>query len=176
MFHNRFKKAIMLLGYVPAVVDPCLFVRASDSSFVALWVDDFVTAMKSSADMAALVRGLSPELTINKWGPLKELLGMTFTVDYNRDFRSVFAAQGALARLVVQRAGLEDANPARSPGEPGFVWSRDDCPKTDEERAELEAQGYYKAHYVSTVAATNYITCITRLDNKYTQSKLASMG
>ena len=62
---------------------------------------------------------------------------MTFTVDYNRDFRSVFAAQGALARLVVQRAGLEDANPARSPGEPGFVWSRDDCPKTDEERAEL---------------------------------------
>ena len=135
LFHNRFKGAIKLLGYLPSEVDPCLFVRAKDSSFVALWVDDFVTAMKTSADMAALVRGLAPELTINKWGPLKEALGMTFTVEYNAAFRSVFVAQGALARLVVQRAGLEDANPARSPGEPGFVWSREDCPKTDEQQA-----------------------------------------
>ena len=70
---------------------------------------------------------------------------------------------------------MEDANPAKSPREAGFAWTKADCPKNDEERAELEAQGYKKEDYVAILAAINFVTCNTRLDNKYIQSKLATM-
>jgi hypothetical protein len=44
------------------------------------------------------------------------------------------------------------------------VYTKADCPTTDAERAELDAQGLTKKLYNTLTASTNFLVCTTRED------------
>ena len=175
LFNKKFDSDICALGFVASAIDKCLYINRLEQSFVVLFVDDFIAATINHAAMKELIKKLSKNLTITRWGPLREALGMTFVIEYTPTLRSVFVSQESLAKIIVQRAGLQDANPAKMPGAPGMLFSKRDGPANSEEMRELEAAGHYKKNYVSLVAATNFITCCTRFDLKFHQGKLSTM-
>ena len=140
----------------------------------SLHVDDGVLAAPSfqHAEKALGLAGLGGKKTIT-WGPLHSTLGIDFTVDYSAERRLVFMSQRAYAVTILERAGMLDCNPARTPASPGRRYTKGDCPTTDEQKAALHAQGMTKEQYHSVVASLNFLVSITRDDLRFIQGKVA---
>ena len=107
------------------------------------------------------------------WGPSHNTLGIDFAVVYSAEQRMVFMSQRAYAVTILERAGMLDCNPARTPASPGQKYTKADCPCTDEQKTTMQAKGMSKERYHSIVASLNFLVCITRDDMRFIQGKLA---
>ena len=167
---------IILLGFIPAEADKCLFVHPTEDMATTLWVDDGMLAVPdlASAEKFLGKTGLGKDRGI-KWGPLHgtEHLGVHFTVQYSEVRRVVFMSQRAFALTVLERAGMLDCNSSPTPATAGRRYTKTDCPQTDEERAHLHATIMTKKMYHTVVASLNYLVAITRDDMRFIQGKLA---
>jgi hypothetical protein len=82
-------------------------------------------------------------------------------------------SQRAFAVTILERAGMLACHPSRTPATAGRVYTKDDCPKTDEEVTALLAQGCAKLTYHSVQASINFLVSITRDDLRFINGKLA---
>ena len=81
--------------------------------------------------------------------------------------------QRPYAVTILERAGMTDCNPARTPATAGRRYTKDDCPSTDEQRAELRARGMTREGYHSVQAAINFYVSTTRDDMRFINGKQA---
>ena len=107
------------------------------------------------------------------WGPLKCTLGIDFNVSYSAERRVVFMRQRALTVTILERANMISCNPARLPATAGRVYTKNDCPSTEEAKSDLAARGLTKDNYHSIQASINFYRAITRDDLAFINGKLA---
>ena len=140
----------------------------------SLFVDDGVLAVPSHEHAVQIlgVTGLGAGRSIT-WGPLCSTLGVDFDVVYTAEKRLVFMSQRAFAVTILERAGMLDCKPARTPATAGRIYTKRDCPSTDEERARLAAAGMSQENYHTVSASLSFLVTITRDDMRYIQGKTA---
>jgi hypothetical protein len=100
-------------------------------------------------------------------------LGIDFAVSYSAEKRLVFMSQRSFAVTILERAGMLDCNPARTPATAGRSYTKTDCPTTDDQRAELRSRGLTKDNYHSVQASLNFLVNISREDMRFINGKLA---
>ena len=101
-----------------------------------------------------------------KISQLQKFLGLDFQVNFSSSARSIFISQPAMARTILERAGMIDANATPSPLMPGTVLDID-----PRERQEVSQR--LKARYRSLVMALNWLACMTRPSLKFAVGKLS---
>ena len=107
------------------------------------------------------------------WGPLCSTLGVDFEVVCTAEKRLVLMNQRAYAVTILERAGMLDCNPARTPATPGRAYTKRDCPTTDVEKNELKVEGLRQDKYHTISASMHFLVTITRDGMKFTQGKNA---
>ena len=168
LHYKELSPALQELGFQPIAADNCLFLHRTIEMATSLHVDDGVLAVPShkQAEEVLGLNGLGGKKAIT-WGPLHSTLGIDFTVVYSAEQRMVFMSQRAYAVTILERAGMLDCNPARTPASPGQKYTKADCPSKDEQKASMQAKGMTKELYHSIVASLNFLVCITRDDIRF---------
>ena len=174
LHYRELSPALQEEGFEPVDADNCLFLHSAIDMATSLHVDDGVLAAPSRdhAERVLGASGLGRKKNIT-WGPLESTLGIDFKVSYAADQRLVFMSQRAYAITILERAGMLDCNPARTPATPGRRYTHDDCPTTDEQKEELAKLGAVGESYHSIVASLNFLVSITRDDMRFIQGKLS---
>ena len=162
------------LGFRSIAADNCLFLHDTIEMATSLHVDDGVLACPSlrHAEQVLGSAGLGRKRKIT-WGPLQSTLGIDFDVSYTAERRLIFMSQRAFAVTILERAGMSDCNATRLPANAGRVYTKDDCPTTDEQKAHLAARGLSKESYHSVQASLNFLVNISRDDMRFANGKTA---
>ena len=162
------------LGFNPLPADNCLFLHNTARMATSLFVDDGLLACPSlqHAEQVLGPKGLGRTRKIT-WAPLSHTLGIDFKVDYNATRRVIFLSQRTFAYTILERAGMVDCNPAKSPACAGRRYSTKDCPTTSEQKAQLATRGFTKEKYHSIQASINFLVCVTRDNLRFINGKLA---
>lgn len=175
LFYLRLDAEMKKNGYVASVPDPCLYISQNTKSVVHIHVDDLLGAFETQEEFQELLGPdkLGKEFKFRKEGPLVNVLGLQCTVEYTANYRRVFITQQALTETVLERASMSKCNGAKTPGIPGFVFTKKDQPKDSVEAEAIKKEtGLDQKEYRSIVQGVNHITCSTRPDLKYWQSQL----
>jgi hypothetical protein len=174
LHYKSIAPALQELQFRPVDADNCLFLHVTSDMATSLHVDDGVLAVPSHEHAVRVLgsNGLGAKRTIT-WGPLTSTLGVDFEVAYTAEKRLVFMSQRAYAATILERAGMKDCNPARTPARHGQAYTKCDCPTTQEEKLEMKAAGMMQQYYHTIVASLNFLVTISRDDMKFIQGKLA---
>jgi hypothetical protein len=162
------------LGFRQLPADNCLFLHETQKMATSIFVDDGLLACPSLAHAEQVFgpSGLGAKRKIT-WGPLTSMLGVDFTISYSAIKRVVFMSQRAFAATILERAGMTNCNPAKSPASPNRRYTKADCPTTDQQKADLQTRGMTKDNYHSVQASLNFLVSITRDDMRFINGKLA---
>jgi hypothetical protein len=162
------------MQFLPIAPDNCLFLHATLNMGTTVHVDDGILAVPTHADALRFFgpSGLGARRIIT-WGPLSNTLGVDFEVEYTPTMRRVFMSQRSFAVTILERAKMLDCNPVRTPAVPGQVYTKRDCPTTDEEKDALKADGLLQGDYHTVAASLNFLVTITRDDMRFVQGKVA---
>ena len=86
--------------------------------------------------------------------------------------KSLFASQEAILHSLLLKLKVPAKASSRTPGTPGFIHTKSDCPQNDEERAQLVEEGKTPEVYKIAVATLNYPACWWRPEMTYKVNKL----
>ena len=174
LHYEAMKPELMALGFMPLAADNCLFLHKTINMATSLFVDDGVLACPSlrHAEQVLGATGLARLRKIT-WGPLRCTLGIDFDISYSAERRLVFMSQRAFAVTILERAQMLDCNPARLPASASRVYTKNDCPTSDDQKELLASRGCTKESYHSVQASLNFLVSITRDDLRFINGKLA---
>ena len=111
----------------------------------------------SKSKLAEIKLGLAQYFKVKDLGDVKFLLGIEVSRD--RQAGVVELSQQAYIEQLLERFNLQDVKPANTPLSPGIRLTQDDCPITDEEKADMA-----NVPYASLVGALMYVAIGTRPD------------
>ena len=146
-------------GYSRSKYDSCVYHRKlNDSSFVylLLYVDGMLIATKNMSEVDKLKAQLKQEFEMKDLKTAKKILGME--IHRNRQEGKLFLYQKYIEK-VLERFGMLDAKPVKTPLAAHFQLSADLSPQSDEEEM-------YMSHvpYASAVGSIMYAMVCTRPD------------
>jgi hypothetical protein len=139
--------------------DPCLYSGKIDGFqiYLALYVDDLISACKSRDVLDKLKGYLQSHFTLKDLGALKFCLG--FEVNRNRAKRQILLHQTAFAKDILDRALMTDCKPRSTPMVPGILLHKSMSPQSNEEKEFMS-----KVPYRNIVGALLYLVSGTRPD------------
>jgi hypothetical protein len=163
LFYNTMAEELKRMHYLPSAADQCLFITTLTDERVAvlLWVDDFVLMYERESTASAFLARLRQRFNIPTVGPLSHFLGMDIT--YKPESRKMFISQEHTTDVLLERAQMQDCNPAQTPCPASTVFSKKDCPPSQSPRT---------TEYASLIALANYLACWTRPDIAFAVNKL----
>ncbi|KAE8675966.1 hypothetical protein F3Y22_tig00111640pilonHSYRG00200 [Hibiscus syriacus] len=133
--------------------------RGSTNSFIILllYVDDMVVAGSDMQEIINLKQKLSKQFAMKDLGAAKQILGMRI----KRDTKSgtLMLSQTEYINKVLSRFNMQDAKPVSTPLGVHFRLSKEQSPKTEEERAHM-----VKVSYASAIGSLMYAMICTRPD------------
>ena len=150
---------LVVIGFVPCVHDPCLFVRRSTNKvcYIFVYVDDLVIAADSVEEMRVVKDELRDKWSMKDLGPIESILGIR--VIRNRTERTLSMTQEKYIDNLLSKFNLSDVKPTKTPLDPGCSLSKQMCPVTEEERALASKQPYREL-----VGSLMYLMVCTRPD------------
>lgn len=122
-----------------------------------LYVDDMLIAKKSLSEIVNLKQTLSDNFAMKDLGEAHHFLGMRITRDRKRGILEL--SQESYIQRVLQHFNMQGGKSVSTPLPSYFKLSKDDSPKSDAEKVEME-----KVPYLSTVGSLMYAMVATRLD------------
>jgi hypothetical protein len=163
LFNQTFTDHMKTLGFVPTHADSCLFINPTlkEANALILFVDDFIFLHESERVFNEFMNGVRKKFNVPSTGPLQSFLGIEIT--YRPSKRFMLLQQKNSINVLLERAGLSNANSVSTPCPNGFVFTKQDCPLEEDKNA---------TEYRSLIAMANYIACWTRPDLSYTVNKL----
>ena len=163
LFFNAMSEELKLMGYVSSKADQCLFISPAKTERTALilWVDDFVFMYEKEDTASKFLARLRQRFNIPNVGPLSHFLGMD--IKYKPAERTMFISQVHTVDVLLERARMQDCNPAQTPCPSGAVFTKKDCSSTPSPRT---------SEYASLIALANFLACWTRPDICFVVNKL----
>ena len=131
---KRFKS----FGMVQTKSEPCVWFHPTKRLMVSSHVDDILVAADRAATAGELFKHMQKDFTIKDEGNLKMYLGMRVTQGEGW----IRIDQGTYIRRALARFNMTNCNPVDTPAVTGLQLRAEDCPKTDDEKFDMESVPY----------------------------------
>ena len=127
MWNQTIDKFMLDLKFQKCKTDHCIYVMRDIERviFVALYVDDLVLASNDTELIAVTKAALSERFDMTDLGDLKYFLGMEVQQDHTSGTTSI--CQSKFAKDILEKFGMENSNPVKTPQEPGLKLKRSMC-------------------------------------------------
>ncbi|RVW68068.1 Retrovirus-related Pol polyprotein from transposon TNT 1-94 [Vitis vinifera] len=161
----HFNKTIEKFDFVKCEEEPCVYKRFSGSTiiFLVLYVDDILLIGNDIPAMQGTKVWLSEQFSMKDLGEAAYILGIKIYRD--RSKRLLGLSQSMYIDTILKRYNMENSKRGYLPIGTGVTLSREDCPKTPEERERMN-----RVPYASAVGAIMYTMTCTRPDVAYALS------
>lgn len=123
-WNQKFTNEIEKLGFVRSKRDYCLYVRHRDDDemYIILYVDDLLIAGRNLSSINMVKKKLASVFAMTDCGELRHFLGMR--INYNRREGTLRLSQESNIAKVLDRFGMSECNPTRTPMEKGLQLPR----------------------------------------------------
>ena len=161
-------KVLYGMGFSKTYSDSSLFILDRDNIkiIVPVFVNDIILASKSKDKLDDFVIELGKHFKLRDLGDTTYLLGVEIT--RNRREKKLFISQQQYILNKLDDFGMSDCKPVGTPMIPSQKLTLDQCPKTEEDKAQMENIPYIKA-----VGSLMYLATMTRPDIAFTVGVLA---
>jgi hypothetical protein len=167
VWYQTLTNAFKDLGFAVCMVDHAVFISHGKEGkvIVRASMDDLLIISNSINRVNETKRRLEKHFEMTDLGEVKWLLGMEIRRDRAR--RTLSLSQSAFVKMIVGRFNLEDANTVTTPMDPSVKLSKEQSPKTDEEKEDMADVPYRKLigslMYASVATRPNVVHAITAL-------------
>ena len=134
--------------------------------FLALYVDDILLIGNNKEVLSDVKGWLSEQFQMKDLGEAAYILGIKVTRDRRK--RMLSLSQASYIDTVLARFSMQNAKKGFLPFRHGVPLSKDQCPKTDQEKEEMRA-----VPYASAVGSLMYAMLCTRPDISYAVGMVA---
>ena len=114
-WNRAFREVMKSLKFQQSHADPCIFIKRSEESdnliVIAIYVDDLITIASTEGEMSQVKSGLSSHFKMTDLGSLHFCLG----VNMEQTEEGVILSQKQYIEKLLERYGLQDANPVSTP-------------------------------------------------------------
>ena len=111
-------------GFIQSAVDPCLYTRKTGETTVMMlvWVDDILIAGTNEECIDEVKCELKLKFKMSDFGKLSYFLGIQFKFEGN----SVKMTQSLYLQKILERFGMQDCKPRKTPCDPNLHFSESD--------------------------------------------------
>ena len=147
------------IGFKRCEADHCCYVKSFDNSFIILllYADNMFIAGSSIEEINNLKKQLSKQFAMKDLGVAKQILGMRIIRDKANG--TLKLSQSEYVKKVLSRFNMNETKPVSTPLGSHFKLSKEQSPKTEEEKDHMT-----KVTYVSAIGSLMYAMVCTRLD------------
>jgi hypothetical protein len=170
-WYQRLCKELTVLGFTRTESDWGVFTAhiGQDLLILASHVDDCTLTGTSSVLAHAFKEEIGSRFKITDLGPISWLLGMKVIRD--RDARTITLSQEPFVEAIIAKYNHTDAKPISVPMDPSAQYSRDQCPTTTMQTAEMK-----RVPFRSALGLLMYLAVGTRPDIAFAVSTLAQFA
>lgn len=167
-WYLTFNEKYTTLGFKRLETDWSVHVRQKNDikSMSTTSVDDILLGTLDEDESDSITKELSGIFDITDNGEVEHLLGCV-VIRY-RSRRTIILSQTLFTTSILRQFGMEHSNAVSTPLPPKTHLTADDCPKTDEERAEMAS-----VPYCAVVGKVMYLANTTRPDLSFAVRELA---
>ena len=168
-WYKKFNAVVTKVGYIRSRYDTCLYYANLNSDsvvFLLIYVDDMLIMSKDMEQISKLKRVLKSEFEMKDLGAARKILGIDIL--RNRIKNCLILSQEKYLKQVIQKFNMNDSKEVNVPLAGHFIFSTDQSPKTDQERAEMD-----KIPYAEAIGSMMYMMISTRPDIAYAVSVLS---
>jgi hypothetical protein len=142
-WNNEFDDAMKDLAYTNTKTDYCCYARRQGENFaiVLVWVDDLVTFTNSPIQSNIVEKELREKFEIKSLGEPSMLLGMK--VSHDKEKQIVTLSQTHYIDKIIERVGLQDANPVSTPLDPNVNLEVEETEGDNDKEINDRASGMY---------------------------------
>ena len=144
LWSEEFTSTLKDLGFEKVPGNPCLFMMIVKGKIVALlgvFVDDSILACTPTLKQQVLSE-LQKAYEMTDLGTPRNLLGVTVEYNLATPPTEMFLSQRAYMQNIVDKFGMHDCNPRRTPDTPSHVPSAADLAQNEEEKDEMKGYPY----------------------------------
>ncbi|RVW73464.1 Retrovirus-related Pol polyprotein from transposon TNT 1-94 [Vitis vinifera] len=147
------------IGFKRCEADHCCYVKSFDNSYIILllYVDDMLIVGSDIEKINNLKKQLSKQFAMKDLGAAKQILGMRIIRDKANG--TLKLSQSEYVKKVLSRFNMNEAKPVSTPLGSHFKLSKEQSPKTEEERDHMS-----KVPYASAIGSLMYAMVCTRPD------------
>lgn len=124
------------------------------------YVDDMLIVGHSKKDIVDLKQKLASQFDMKDLGDAHHILGMCVTKDRKKGL--LYLSQEEYVHKVLERFSMQSGRSVSTPFPTYLKLSKDDCPKSDEDKAVMA-----KVPYASACGSLMYAMVATKLDIAY---------
>jgi hypothetical protein len=163
LWHGRFDRTLLRLGFKPCRADPCVYIKRTntETSYIIVHVDDAWTGSKRKQTLIEVQEAIGEEYQF-KVVPPTRYIGINITMDPTNS--RYFLSQQHLIEKILTRFGMNEAFPRVTPADPKVKLSVCKGQQSEGER------GY---SFREAVGALLYIALQTRPDLAYAVCRIA---
>ena len=145
------------IGFKRCETDHCCYVKFFDNSYIILllYVDNMLIAGSSIEEINNLKKQLSKQFAMKNLGATKQILGMRIIRDKANG--TLKLSQSEYVKKVLSRFNMNEAKSVSTPLASHFKLSKEQSPKTEEERDHMS-----KVFYASAIGSLMYAMVCTR--------------
>jgi hypothetical protein len=166
-WYLKFDEVMKTQGFMKNQVDQCTYLKMSGSNFaiLVLYVDDILLASNSLDMLHESKRLLSHNFDMKDLGEASYVIGIEIHRD--RSNGTLGLSQKAYIDRVLTRFNMQHSSPSVAPVVKGDVFGSFQCPKTEDEKAQMRM-----IPYASVVGSLMYAQVCTRPDIAYVTGML----
>ena len=161
----RFDEVVKGFGFIKNDEEACVYKKESGSSivFLILYVDDILLIGNDVNFLDTIKESLKKSFAMKDLGEAAYILGIKIYRD--RSKRLIALSQSTYIDKVLKRFRMENAKKGLLPMSHGTVLSKNQCPQTTDERADMTM-----IPYASAIGSIMYAMICTRPDVSYALS------
>ena len=159
-FYNHSKNFFTTIDFSIAEADHCLYVgwKNGKRRMLLQYVDDFAVATSTSEEAEEIMKEFRAKFEIDDRGDLSDGVMLGMEVKRDRVSRTITLNQTRFAQEIIDRFGLKDLRPARTPMEEHKQLI------IDSNLSREELQGVNISQYLQAVGSLMYLMLCTRPD------------
>jgi hypothetical protein len=158
-WNHRFDQAVKSFGFDQNLEEPCVYKRGEGKSvvFLILYVDDMLLIGSDIGALSTVKVWLASNFDMKDLGEASYILGIKLHRD--RCNRMIGLSQASYIDKILERFSMENSKKGFLPFRHGVALSKDQCPRTPEEREAMRG-----IPYASAIGSLMYAMLCTRPD------------
>lgn len=134
-WNNRFHEFVITLGFKQSKSEYCLYTKHENESllYLVLYVDDVLLATNDEKLMSDVIEKLSDEFKMKDLGVVKRFMGINIEIDSG----TITLDQTHYVQRILEKFGMTDCKPIKTPIEPNLHLERGSSEPTDKPYREL---------------------------------------
>ena len=134
-WYKKFDSFMDSAGFTRCNADHCCYIKSFKNSYIILllYVDDMLIAGSNMEEIKNLKKQLSSQFAMKDLGATKQILGMRIIRDIANG--TLKLSQTEYVKKILSRFSMDGAKPVSTPLGSQFRLTKDQSPKTDQEKA-----------------------------------------